>query len=669
MTVNFLIEACKNMRLRVLVVAMIAIVAAFTGCTSGASVTPREGSIRGKILNLTGRPVEDALVTWAYDNTRWSLTDENGSYFIEGIGFGEQSFQVEAFGYRTLQFSSSIFSGQTTDAPDQQLESKSFDYFDIEVTEVSATHAVIEWKTSDYTNGLIEYGENDVLGNTVRETSGEYLTSHSLKIPRLSPQKQYFFRIVSSRQGREAETSERGSFTTLSNLEDNTAPEAPTGVQAAINSSPNIVTVFWAPINETDLKGYKVYRGESANSAFREISSMMVARGQERYSDTSVIPGKKYYYRVTAIDQANNESGYNDTASILVPGDIATEITWTRGNSPYLVTGDISILETGRLNIDAGVEVLMADYDAFRRNDPDKIDFIVSGALVASSGNRLPVVFASNEVNPGNDAWNGLAFTKVENPANTLVNVQISDAITGLRIENSTGVYSQVEILNCQTAVKCSNNKDLSVSQILTRRCSSGIELDSNLNFTLASSTFYHPTIAVLSSNNDGLKIKGCNMLEFTDSGLISNESGGIIEFTNNLFVAPNGWAMKILAQSPLIENNSFDVPYCIQLSQGSPLIRKNVMLAERSFYSSGKTGIEYLGNATPAPIFGPNNIYGFDTGRDYVNCEATTDSTGEDLLFMKELTGDQYDYRLRQPYPATDDSWGINREDVPFQP
>ncbi len=657
-----------DLRVAVIMVLAIIIMATFTGC-SGASVTPREGSVSGKILNISGKPVESALVTWAYDNTRWCLTDENGAYYIDGIGFGEQVFQVEAFGYRTMQFSVTIYSGQTSTATDQKIEAKSFDYSEIKVAETSATHALITWKTTDYTNGLIEYGETESLGRTVREPSGEYATTHSLKITGLSSQKQYFFKIVSSRQGRDAETSDRGTFTTTNTLEDKTAPAAPNNVQAAINSSPNLATIFWAPVSETDLKGYRVYRAENINSAFTEISNILVAKGQERYTDVSVVPGKKYFYRVTSVDQANNESGYNNITDIVVPGDISTTITWTRVNSPYLITGDINILETGRLNIDAGVEVLMADSDAYRRNDPDRIDFIVSGALVASAGNQLPVVFAAAAVNPSNNAWNGLKFENTENPANTLVNVQISDSIKALSFKNSNGIFSQIKIMNSQLAVEASESDSLTIDGIEVRKCSNAVVLNGNKNLTLSNSTFYHPSICVNSTNNDGLTISGCNFLEFTSAGLLSNEAGGVIMITNNLFAAPNGWAMKFSSQSPTIEYNTFDVPYCIQMNQGNPIIRKNLLMAKKSVFSVGKAGMEHLSGLIPLPIFGPNNIYGFESGKDYIGCEPTSDSTSVEVLLMKDLNGDEYDYRLRQPYPNTEDSWGINRTAVPFKP
>jgi hypothetical protein len=640
----------------------------FAGCT-GNNVTPREGTIRGKIINASGQPVEDALVTWAYDDTRWSLTDDQGAFYIEAVGFGEQIFQVEAFGYSVMQFKANIYSGQLTEVTDQTIEAKSFAYSDIKVEEVSATHAQISWKTTDYTNGIIEYGESQNLGRTVREPSGEYATAHSLKISGLSPEKQYFFKIIASRENRSAESSAVQSFTTLNSLEDLTAPNPPTNVEAALTESPNMVTVFWAPVSDLDLKGYKVYRSENVNAAFSQISNVLIPKGQEKYTDVSVVPGKKYFYRVTAIDQAGNESGFHNITNMLVPGDISTQVTWTRANSPYVVYGDINILETGRLNIDGGVEVHIKSFDSFRRNDPNRIDIIIAGALVASSSSDFPIIFASADINPGNNTWNGIKFDNAQNDVNSLVNVTISDAEKGLQINNSQGIFKNISFLNCLTGIQAVNNENLELSSMLTRRCATGLLMNSNTNFTLASSTFYHPTTCVNSSENDGITITGNNFLEYTDTGLLTNEAGAQIEIVNNLFVTPNGTALKIMAHNPVVEYNCFDSPNAIQISQGNPVIRKNLILAERSVFNEGKKAIEHLAGSLPLPEFGPNNVHGFAAGNDYIGCTPTADSSKEDVLLMREITGDTYDYRLRQAFPDSEDPWGINRADVPFKP
>lgn len=647
-------------------VVLVGFLVSLIGC-SGASVTPREGSIQGKIVNVGGRAVEDALVSWEYDRTRWSLTDENGDYLIDGVGFGDQLFNVEAFGYSSSRFAASIFSGQVTSAASHTIEAKSFDYLEIKVAEVSATHVVITWKTTDYTNGLIEYGEKESLGRTVREEANSFATTHSLRISDLSPQKQYFFKIVANREGRSAETSPMDSFTTQSSLEDKSPPSAPSGVSAALTSIPGQVTVFWAPVADPDLKGYKVYRSELVNATFNLVSNMLIAKGQERYTDFTVVSGKKYFYRVTAIDQAGNESGFNNLAGMMVPGDVSTEIRWTRANSPYLVSGDLNILPTGKLTIDAGVEVLIAESDSFRRGDENRVEITVEGAIVASAGNDLPVVFASARTNAEKSDWSGISFKNVENPANTLVNVIISDASTGVQINNSLGTFSQIDLRNCLLGAQCESTQNLTVEKLMITRCTTGIELKSNQSLILKDSTFIHPTLAINSQQNDELTVTGCNLLEFTENGMITNENGGVIEITNNLFVSPQGTALKILTQNPVVEYNTFDSPYAIQINQSNPVIRKNIFLSQRSVFGTGKKGIEHLSGSLPLPVFGPNNIVGFANDLAYRGCTPSTDSLSTEVLLMMQLNGETYDYRLRQPFPDNEDPWGIQREEIPY--
>ncbi|NCB38690.1 MAG: hypothetical protein EOM80_07965 [Erysipelotrichia bacterium] len=639
------------------------------GC-SGNNVTPREGSINGKIVDKNGTPVEDACVMWDYDRTKSSYTDEDGSYLIEGISFGDQQFVVEAAGFRTTSFSAAVYSGQTTTAISVSIEAKSFDFREIEIKEVSATHAVISWKTTDYTNGLIEYGDiEDTLGATVRETNKVYATTHSLKITGLASAKQYFFRIIANREGRSSETSETGSFNTLSTLEDKTPPAPPTDVAASLSTTQGQLTVFWAPVYDPDLKGYKVYRSETANGNFAVISNTLIARGQERYTDVSVIPGKKYYYRVTSTDQAGNESGFNNVAGILLPGNVTTEVRWTRANSPYLLSADLNILETGKLIIDQGVEVMISESDAFQLGVISLVEINVNGgAIVVSAADGLPVSFASNMINPAKGSWQGLTFENTDNPSNILANIVVSDATNGIHIKDSSGAFSELSIINCTTAVKCENTTNQTIALVTARRCTFGMEIRGNELLQIKDSSFVHPQICINSQSNDGLKISGCNFLEYTDTGLVSNESSGVIEFSNNLFVSSLGLGIKIISQSPLVEYNTFDTPYVVQLSKGNATIRKNIIVADRSVFGAGKKGIEHLAGTLPLPVFGPNNIQGFASETAHIGCTASSGNTAEDVLLEKELTGATYDYRLRQLYPNTEDPWGISREKIPFE-
>ena len=281
--------------------------------------------------------------------------------------------------------------------------------------------------------------------------------------------------------------------------------------------------------------------------------------------------------------------------------------------------------------------------------DGEKIEISVSGSLIASAGNTIPVTIAANKPNPSKGTW--------DYDMNKLLN----------NLDKYKEDPFGIKIYNCNTAIKAENTSEVTIDNILEKRCTNGLKLDSNTAIVVSNSTFVHPTNCIISSNNDGLIVTGCNLLEYTGIGIQSEETDGVVEFTNNLFVSPISLALQINGRCQLIGNSVFDTPYAIQIKSEVPLIRKNLFMAEKSLYSEGKKCIEYLG-ITVVPEFGPNNVEGFDTDNAYINCTPTDDSSSlKDLMLMKDFSGDIYDYRLRQLYPNNTDPWGIIRETIPY--
>lgn len=660
----------KKLRFLSIVSALLVVISGLLGCSD--DVTPREGAIEGRILNLAGKPIADALVEWEYDNTKWSITDKNGSYFVDSIGFGDQHFVVTANGYRSVTFMAPVYSGQTSKVNDVSLQGMSFNYSDIKVTKTTATSVLITWKTSDYTNSIIEYGLTESLGQYFREAADLYTTTHSLEVTGLKPEKTYYFRISGNRKGQAIESSTLSTFSTLSALEDDTAPNPPTNVETSLNGVANQVVVFWNPCPDSDLKGYKIYRSEVSNGSFTEVSNGFIARGQERFTDTSVIPGKKYFYHVTAVDQANNESGYNNVSGILVPGDITSDVRWTVANSPYIVKGDINITEFGILRIDGGVQVKIEPTDGLRRgSDLNKIEINVNGAIIASAGNYLPIVISGNSSTSAKGTWKGISFSNVSNVSNTMVNFEIHHADTAITLDNSTGVFSNIKIEDSNTGMSISNSKNLTVDRILTKYCQTGITLNDNTSVGVTNSTFMHPKNAIISERNNGLSVTGCNILENTETGIVSNETGGIVELLNNLFVSPTSLALQVNGYCQRIESSVFDTPFAIQIKSEVPTIQKNLFMAEvakaKGIYAEGQKCIEYLGSSS-IPEFGPNNVENFTSENAYIGCIPDRDSTNtSDIMLMKDLYDTPYDYRLKQPYPSNSDPWGIIRDSNPY--
>jgi hypothetical protein len=87
-------------------------------------------------------------------------------------------------------------------------------------------------------------------------------------------------------------------------------PSVPQGVVAAVTSADNTsapeVDLSWSINSETDLAGYRVYRSEQQGGKGQLVAPDLLL--SPAYRDTSVRPEHQYWYRVTAVDRAGNES-------------------------------------------------------------------------------------------------------------------------------------------------------------------------------------------------------------------------------------------------------------------------------------------------------------------------------------------------------------------------
>jgi hypothetical protein len=92
------------------------------------------------------------------------------------------------------------------------------------------------------------------------------------------------------------------------------APHAPAGLEAipgGATPTEHSIDLSWTPNTDPDLAGYNVYRqdidsnGVAAGTATR-LNQTPVAG--PAYRDQTAVPGRRYAYRVTAVDTAGNES-------------------------------------------------------------------------------------------------------------------------------------------------------------------------------------------------------------------------------------------------------------------------------------------------------------------------------------------------------------------------
>src|SRR4051794_24998956 len=77
------------------------------------------------------------------------------------------------------------------------------------------------------------------------------------------------------------------------------------------------VLLSWKASTSTNLKGYYVYRSDTAGGAFTKISAVPLAGTM--YTDNTIASGRTYYYATTAVNANNLESGYSNQVTAVVP--------------------------------------------------------------------------------------------------------------------------------------------------------------------------------------------------------------------------------------------------------------------------------------------------------------------------------------------------------------
>lgn len=129
----------------------------------------------------------------------------------------------------------------------------------------------------------------------------------------------YVVRTVISDSGGAVESSD--SAPAVVTPRDIFPPAVPQGLLAAVMvgspTNASEVDLSWSINLETDLAGYRVYRSEQEGTPGQLVTPDLLL--SPAYRDTSVSPGRRYWYSVTSVDRSGNESALS--------APVAAEIT------------------------------------------------------------------------------------------------------------------------------------------------------------------------------------------------------------------------------------------------------------------------------------------------------------------------------------------------------
>jgi len=91
-------------------------------------------------------------------------------------------------------------------------------------------------------------------------------------------------------------------------------PAVPTGLQAVFSGPGQqpFIDLIWTPVADVDLAGYNVYRHEAGGITVKLNSELVRTPA---FRDMNVVPGKDYFYSVSAVDERGNESARSEETS------------------------------------------------------------------------------------------------------------------------------------------------------------------------------------------------------------------------------------------------------------------------------------------------------------------------------------------------------------------
>ena len=322
----------------------------------------------------------------------------------------------------------------------------------------------------------------------------------------------------------------------------------------------SVVLLNWEKSSASDLAEYRIYRSNTPLRGFQHIMKLEL----NEYRDEQLINAQKYYYQVTAVDLAGNESEKSDTIRGMpvapgptpVSGIIESDTIWYAGASPYVLENTLIVKDKATLTIEPGTEI---------RSKGGAL--IIEGRLDAKGDEGHIIVFDSAEEGK---SWEGITFSNVKEKENHVKFCRIKNAMAGVVCQASSPRIDACELIENGTALKISGafSKPRIMKSTIQKNREAAVLIEDGAQPKLSENTIQEnmkegilikssaPIIdhnRITQNQGSGITVKNSHSV-ITENNFIDNRPFQIVgEMTGESVNAVNNWwgstsGMEILA-------------------------------------------------------------------------------------------------------------------------
>ncbi|KAF0159490.1 MAG: fibronectin type III [Syntrophaceae bacterium] len=324
---------------------------------------------------------------------------------------------------------------------------------------------------------------------------------------------------------------------------DTTAPEKPEHITCIGRNQ--IVGLRWDKSAAADLSGYIIYRSDSPLSGhirigkteFNEFSDM----------DKNLVNAKMYYYRVTAVDFAGNESQMAQAQGMPVApgptpvsGVIETDTVWYSGASPYIIIADVVVKDKALLTIEPGTKIKSKNGG-----------LIIEGRIAAQGDNDNIISFDALE---DDKLWSGITFSGVKDRENKMMFVRVKGARTAINCQASSPLIENSEFAGNADVLKIAGafSKPLIIKNAIYKNKGVAISVSDGASPRIVGNSIYDNSGAGLTAQSATPEIVQNTITRNRNNGIEVRGAQAIIRQNNlsdnspyNMTSAMNGTSVK----------------------------------------------------------------------------------------------------------------------------